>query len=309
MASFSKVLFILFSSLAAAAFAMIMSRFFIPKDVGLAGGAMVLGYGVIGLSIGLIISLLIRNKISNTVLLGINLVLFLFLFIFGMRIYQQIQKSNAAAQEEREKLQKMKPTAPTKPISYPAATTIGIGIAQPQLNPDQALYFYPAPKTDELPEQLTPTDSITFKQVSGGIDIATAPPWLVPERLKLDYQIFHFLVKSQSRSFLQVVGNKTNGKTAWIATSQVNYQDWASFLLTVHAVEPLNWEDNPLRSKPLRHADPLLKFNRKNILQPLKIENNWIQVNILNHDYNPIQKGWLRWRSDTQLSITYQLLS
>lgn len=309
MASFSKVLFILFSSLAAAAFAMIMSRFFIPKDVGLAGGAMVLGYGVLGLGIGLIISLLIRNKIPNKVVLGVNLVLFLFLFIFGMRIYQQIQKSNAAAQQERERLQKMTPTAPAKPISYPAATTMGIGIAQPKLKPDQTLYFYPAPKTDELPEQLTPTDSITFKQLPGGIDIATAPPWLVPERLKLDYQIFHFLVQSQSRYFLQVIGNKTNGQTAWIAKSQVNYQDWASFLLTVHAVEPLNWEDNPLRAKPLRHATPLLEFNAQNILQPLRIENNWIQVNILNQDYTPIQKGWIRWRSDAQLSITYQLLS
>lgn len=309
MASLSKVLFVLFSSLAVAAFAMIMSRFFIPKNVGLAGGAMVLGYGVIGLGIGLIISLLIRNKIPNKVLLGTNLVLFLFLFLFGLRIYQQIQKSNAAAEQEREKLQKMKPTAPAKPISYPATTTIGIGIAQPILSPKQTLYFYPAPKENQLPTQLTPLDSITFKKIPGGIDIATAPPWLVPEKLKLDYQLFHFLVKSQSRYFLQVVGNKTNGQTAWIAKSQVNYQDWASFLLTVHSVEPLNWEDNPLRSKPLRHADPLLKFNQNNILQPLKIENNWIQVNILDQDYNPIQKGWIRWRSDTQLSISYALLS
>jgi len=309
MASFSKVLFILFSSLAAAVLAMIMSRFFIPKNVGLAGGAMVLGYGVIGLGIGLIISLFIRNKVPSKIMLGTNIVLFFFLFFFGMRIYQQIQKSNAAAQQEREKLRQMKPTATAQAIADPAAIAMGIGIAQPQLKHDQPLYFYSTPKANQLPTQLTPTDSITFKRAPGGIEIATAPPWLVPEKLKLDYQIFHFLVKSQSRYFLQVVGNKTNGQTTWIAKSQVDYQDWPSFLLSVHAVEPLNWEDNPLRAKPLRHATPLLEYGSQNILQPLKVEDNWIQVNILDQNYKPLKTAWIRWRSASQLLITYQMLS
>lgn len=309
MASFSKVLFILFSSLAAAAFAMILSRFFIPKNVGLAGGAMVLGYGALGLSIGLIISLFIRNKVPSKIMLGTNVILFLILFFFGMRIYQQIQKSNEAAQQEREKLRQLKPTATAQAIADPAATAMGIGIAQPQLKFDQPLYFYSTPQTDQLPKELTPIDSITFKKTPAGIDIATAPPWLVPEKLKLDYQIFHFLVKSQSRCFLQLVGNKTNGQTTWVSKSQVDYQDWPSFLLNVNAVEPLNWENNPLRTKPLRHASPLLEYGAQNILQPLKIEENWIQVNILDQDYQPLQTAWIRWRSASQLLITYQMLS
>lgn len=309
MASFSKALFILFSSLAAAVLAMIMSRFFIPKNVGLAGGAMVLGYGMLGLGVGLIISLFIRNKIPSKIILGTNIVLFLFLSFFGMRIYQQIQKSNTAAQQEQEKLRQLKPTAAAQPIGEPAATAMGIGIAQPQLKFNQPLYFYSTPQTDQLPTELTPIDSITFKKAPAGIDIATAPPWLVPEKLKLDYQLFHFLVKSQSRYFLQVVGNKINGQTTWVAKSQVDYQDWPSFLLNVNAVEPLNWENNPLRSKPLRHASPLLEYGSQNILQPLKIEEHWIQVNILDQDYKPIQTGWIRWRSASQLLITYQMLS
>lgn len=309
MASFSKVLFILFSSLAAAILAMILSRFFIPKNVGLAGGAMVVGYGVIGLGIGLIISLFIRNKVPGRIMLGTNILLFLFLSFFGMRIYQQIQKSKTAAQQEREKLKQLKPTAAAQPVADPATVAMGIGIAKPLLNHEQPLYFYSAPKANQLPTQLIPIDSITFKKAPGGIEIATAPPWLVPEKLKLDYQIFHFLVTSQSKNFLEVVGNKTNGQTAWIVQSQVDYQDWPSFLLSVQAIEPINWENNPLRSKPLRHASPLLEYGAQNILQPLKIEDNWIQVNILDQNYEALQTGWIRWRSASQLLITYQMLS
>ena len=106
-----------------------------------------------------------------------------------------------------------------------------------------------------------------------------------------------------------MVGNKTNGQTAWIAKSQADYQDWPSFLLTVHALQPQDWENNPLRTKPLRHAPPLLEFNQDHILQPLKIKDYWIEVNILDQQYQVLRTGWIRWRSESELLITYDLLS
>jgi len=270
---------------------------------------MVLFYGLGGLVIGLIISMVLRNKLSSSILLGSNIVFSILITWFGLKIYQIDQKSKAALIEESKRLQKLQPTAPAEKVPVQDSQLMGIGIAKPKLQVDQPLYFYPAPQAKQQGEQGSPIDSITFKRSAQGIEIATAPPWLVPERLKLDYQVFHFLVLSQSRSFLQVVGNKTNGQTAWIAKSQVHYQDWSSFLLEVYALQPKNWDNNPLRIKPFTHADPLLEFNQQHILQPIKIKDQWIEIKILDQSHQALGTGWIRWRSESEILITYDLFS
>ncbi len=309
MVRFQKIVFILFSSLVFAILAMMLSRFFIPKNVGLAGGAMVLFYGLFGLILGLVTGLLLRNRLSIIFLQVSNAVCALFLILCSVKIYQQIAMSKAEAQEQRARYQHLKPTPTAQPIPVTDQVEMGIGIAQVHLQAGQSIYFYNKPQDNQLPEQLSPIDSVTFQEASHGIDIATAPPWLVPERLKLDYQIFHLLVKAQHRSYLQVVVNKTNGQTAWISRSQVIYQDWSSFLLGVSSIQPLDWENNPLRAKPLTHASPLLNIDSQYILQPLTIKGNWIEVSILDRDRLASGKGWLRWRSNTELLIIYDLLS
>lgn len=309
MVHFQKMVFILFSSLVFAILAMMLSRFFIPKDVGLAGGAMVLFYGLFGLVIGLAASLIGRNRLPIKFLQISNAAFALFLLFCGVRIYQHIASSKAEVQKRQERYQHLKPTPTTQPIPVTEQVKMGIGMAQVPLNPSQSLYFYNKPEADQLPEQLSPIDSITFQESLHGIAISTAPPWLVPERLKLDYQIFHFLVIAQNHSFLQVVVNKINGQTAWISKSQLNYQDWSNFLLGVSSIRPLNLDNNPLRTKPLTHAPPLLEINAPYTLHPLTIEGNWIEVKILNDKRQAIGKGWLRWRSNTALLISYDLLT
>jgi hypothetical protein len=309
MLRFQKIVFILFSSLVFAILAMMLSRFFIPKNVGLAGGAMVLLYGLFGLILGLVVSLVLRNRLSMKFLQLGNTVCALFLIICGVKIYQHIAVSKAEVQKQRARYQHLKHTPTAQPIPGADEVEMGIGIAQVHLKAGQSIYFYNKPQADQLAEQLSPMDSITFQAAPHGIDIATAPPWLVPEKLKLDYQIFHFLVIAQHRSYLQVVVNKTNGKTAWMSKSQLSYQDWSSFLLGVSAIAPLDWDNNPLRIKPLTHASPLLEIDSQYILQPLTIEGDWIEVSILDHNRQASGKGWLRWRSNTMLLISYDLLS
>lgn len=309
MLRFQKIVFILFSSLVFAILAMMLSRFFIPKNVGLAGGAMVLFYGLFGLIVGLVASLVLRNRLSIKFLQLSNAVCALFLIICGVKIYQHIALSKAEVQKRKERYQHLKPTPTAQPIPSSDQIEMGIGMAQVHLNAGQSVYFYNKPTGKQLGEQLSPIDSVTFEATSHGIEIASAPPWLAPERLKLDYQLFHFLVKAQHQSYLQVVVNKTNGKTAWMSRSQLHYQDWSSFLLGASAIQPLDWDNNPLRIKPLTHAPPLLDIDAQSILQPLTIEGQWMEVKILDHDHQEIGKGWLRWRSNTELLITYDLLT
>ncbi len=309
MVRFHKVVFILFSSLVIAVLMMMLSRFFIPKNVGLAGGAMVLFYGLFGFILGLMASLALRNRLSIKYLQKSNAIFALFLIFCTVRIYQHIATSKAEVKKRQERFQHLKPTPTARPIPVTDRVEMGIGIAQVHLKADQSIYFYSKPKVDQVPEQISPVDSVTLRDSPNGIDIATAPRWLVPERLKLDYQIFQFLVVAQHRSFVEVVVNKTNGQTAWMSRTQLSYKDWSSFLLEVSAIQPLDWDNNPLRTKPLTHAPPLLEIDAQYRLQPLTIEGNWIEVHVLDHDQQAIGKGWLQWRSNTKLLINYDLLS
>jgi len=90
---FATVLFLLFSAIFGGIIGLFSAKFFIPKDVGLAGGAMVLFYGLIGLVVGLIIALIFRTRISKTWITRLNIAFAIVTITFGIWIYQEIRKS------------------------------------------------------------------------------------------------------------------------------------------------------------------------------------------------------------------------
>jgi hypothetical protein len=45
------------------------------------------------------------------------------------------------------------------------------------------------------------------------VDIAEAPPWLVPQHLELDYEIFHLRAMTVTPEWLEVIGNARTGET------------------------------------------------------------------------------------------------
>ena len=73
----SNISFVVLSSILGGALGMILSRWLIPKGVGLAGGPMVLGYGLLGLFLALIGSLMINPRLSRQQLSIGNFFLFL----------------------------------------------------------------------------------------------------------------------------------------------------------------------------------------------------------------------------------------
>lgn len=64
MSKLITVLFVFFSAIVCAFGAMMLSRLFISKSSGLAGGAEVLGWGIMGLVGGIVLALVLKNKIS-----------------------------------------------------------------------------------------------------------------------------------------------------------------------------------------------------------------------------------------------------
>lgn len=184
----------------------------------------------------------------------------------------------------------------------------GIGVASPALLPNIPLYFYNQPDYDVLASQLQPVDSITFTKGKYHVDIATAPPWLFPEHIKLDYNIFTFRVVTYSQNWLEVIVNNTNGLTRWIDRHAVGYVDWGTYLTSIVAVEIIDIDKNPIRLKPLDNAGILAQVAGAQ-LRPIAIKGDWMLVSTVGLADRIVPTGWVRWRKDGVLLITYSILS
>jgi hypothetical protein len=59
-----NLLFVLLTALATGVFTMFLSPLWIPDDIGLAGGATVIMYGLLGAILGLVAAIVLRNQIN-----------------------------------------------------------------------------------------------------------------------------------------------------------------------------------------------------------------------------------------------------
>jgi hypothetical protein len=189
---------------------------------------------------------------------------------------------------------------------------LGVGMVRPTIGPGATLYFYGAPNLDQSDpagQAENPVDSVTFVEAEYYVDIATAPPWLVPEVLKLDYQLFYFRARSISRYWVEVVGNRTSGQTVWVLRSDVEFIPWVDFFLDVYAVEPLDVGSNPLRPRPFDYSDPLV-VDADEYYEPIEIRGTWMRVRP--HETSDVGTGtggWIKWRDAERLLISFSLLS
>ena len=95
-----------------------------------------------------------------------------------------------------------------------AQDAIGVGMVQVEARIGEPLYFFAEPEFDALPDVTSAVDSITFEQGPWYVDIATAPPWLVPETLKLDYDLLLFRAHTVRRDFVARPGWRGTGSAS-----------------------------------------------------------------------------------------------
>jgi len=186
--------------------------------------------------------------------------------------------------------------------------SVGIGIVSPHMTPGQSLYFYSAPDFDADPYLLQPVDSVTFMKGQHYTDIETAPPWLAPEHIKLDYQIFNFRAVTYSQNWIEVVVNNLTGQTAWVNSQAVDYIEWGTFLSGVVAVEVNDVSKNPIRLKPSDNSSILAQVPGAQ-LRPIAVQGDWLLVSTVGLADRIVPTGWIRWKKDNILLITYSLLS
>ncbi|WP_158858866.1 hypothetical protein [Lunatibacter salilacus] len=287
------------------------------KNQGLAGGAIVFGYGVIAAVIGLIISFIVSNKSNRKIILRLNIILALciagFYGYFHVRFLERQKEKN---QEDQTQDVPRKPTVPaigTAMIRYddlPALedSSFGLGMFSPFLSESNPLYFYNNPNLDKALMEHPPVDSITFKKSEyGGFDIATAPPYLVPEHLKLDYDVLYFKALSVTEDFVEIEVNGHSKQTAFVSKSSGMLSFWPDFFLSINSVEFLNSNTQTIYVKPLDHAGKVIQSY--SFMKPLLVRQDWMYVTLLNDNFEPVGKGWVKWKENGELLISYSFFS
>jgi len=300
------------------------------KGQGLAGGAIVFGWGVMFGGIAFIASFFIVRYVVHKWVVRLNwLLLIIVATTYGMFHYNYLER-----QKEKEKTEKKFDPPPTTPVptastsqtspmamlnkakitpKVPVAQlnnekTMGMGFFSPNYYEKPVLYFYGNLTPGKSLMDHAPYDSITFKRNKHNqFEIATAPPWLVVDYAKLDYNLFYFKVKSVSRESLEVVVNESNNQTAYIDRRAGDFAYWPDFLLGVHSVEFIPDSKEKVKVKPLDYA------GESNVpyefMRPLKVRGNWMHVTLWNSSFKGIGSGWIRWKRDEKLLILYNMLS
>ncbi|MGB1309404.1 MAG: hypothetical protein ACPG6B_10870 [Oceanihabitans sp.] len=202
------------------------------KNQMLAGGAIVLGWGVLFAGIALIASIFIAYYLQLKKIIKLNwALLILLLILYGITHYNYLERKKEKAKKELLEKQSSTLINTNKSISKNTNQTLlainanhslktknnlAIGFFKPNYIENPTVYFYGNINLEKELLEHTPQDSIVFtRDTYNNINTSYAPPWLFPEHLKLDYDIFIFKVLGVSSNFVKVEANKTNHQIFW----------------------------------------------------------------------------------------------
>lgn len=298
------------------------------KNQGLAGGAIVVGYGVLFAGVGFIASFFIAYYVATKLLVKINVFLLILLLAAIGYKYFEFQQRDKLQKEESEKFDppSTTPTSQTEPLGMAKLysrhindgvpqkilneenSEMGMGFFSPNYYESPTLYFYGNLNLEKSLMDHAPYDSITFKRNKfNQFEIATAPPFLVPEYLKLDYDRLYFKVMSVSEDFIEVVVNKTNGQTSYVDRRAGRLIYWPEFLLSMHSVEFLPYSKEKVHERSFENSG---KVNTPHqFMRAAQIKGDWMKVLLLNGDFKTVANGWIQWKREGKLLIMYNLLS
>jgi len=282
------------------------------KGQGLAGGAIVFGYGVISAVIAFISSIFIAQLLGSLLVKRLNKILiFIVAVMLALLTYRYQTRHVPLKQSFYQNAEILFPTAQAASLQTNQATTykppMGLGMAAPDFYNNKEIFFFGNPNLEKAVSDHTPTEKLTFNRSEKGISIKTAPPWFVPAHLKMDYDVLNLRLISVSHEFIEVMVNKRTGQTTYMDRSKNKLIYWPEFLLSINSVEPVSREDNPVRIKTLNHAAVVpIPYS---FLKPLKIRRQWMQVELQDDDYKSHGKGWIKWQDKGDLIIRYSLFS
>lgn len=197
-----------------------------------------------------------------------------------------------------------KPVLLNKRVESP----MGIGFFKPNYFEHQILYFYGGVNLEKELREHVPADSVVFaKDQYENTTTSYAPPWLYPEHLKLDYGIIIFKVLGEGRDFIKVEANRESGQITYLDKNAGTFTAWPEFLLSVHSVEFNEVSLKKVFVKPLDYAGEV--NTTYDFMQPLLVEEDWMYVKLVDDGLHEQGRGWIRWKRNGVLLVSYSLLS
>ena len=185
---------------------------------------------------------------------------------------------------------------------------IGMGYFIPDFYEQPVLYFYRDPNLEKSLPEHGPYDSITFKRNEyNQFEIATAPPWLVPEILKLDYDMLYFRLVSVTDEFAEIIVNAQNNQTSYVSKRSGKIAYWPGFLLGVNSVEFFANSKEKVQARPFKGSAIMNVVHE--FMRPVRIKGEWMEVLLLDDGFQKVGKGWVQWIRDNKLLVMYNLLS
>ena len=279
------------------------------RHQGLAGGAIVLGYGVISGGVALLAAIIAAGFLDRSRVILFNKILpfLIAIVLFALKIAVETRNAKRAQSD-------MPPVdIQTVPVSegimgpQHQVSKLGLGMFMPNYYENRVLYFYGRPTNGKGIDKQIPTDSVVFKRGDHSLEISYAPPWLLPEVMKLDYEMFALKALTLHHDLIEVEVNKRKSKSTYVDRYSGRMQYWPDFLFAINSVEPIDRTKNPIRLRPFDHGSIIDKSFE--ILKPLAIQSNWMEVELLDSEYRSNGTAWIKWHEEGQLLITYNLLS
>ena len=286
--------------------------FGIGANQGLASGAIVLFRAFIMGVLGLGLALIIYVKRKPLPLLKINLILLLILGLTILLLLVTPKKSSKPAKPFQDKasleLSYVDFNDPEETHFYAKSEKkMGLGLFTPNFFENRVLYFYANLNLEKALDEHHPIDSITFKiNEHNSYDIKTAPPWLKPEHLKMDYDMLFFKVLGITEEFVEVVVNTANIQTFFVSRYAGEIKYWPEFLLAVNSIEFNDLSDRKVHA---RHFESSSEINLVfEVMRAVQIKGDWAKVHLLDDSRIKLGTGWIRWRKCENLLVRYNLL-
>jgi hypothetical protein len=192
----------------------------------------------------------------------------------------------------------------------------GKGLISVDIEKMPTLEFYEDPdsKTPFHIAQIFNDPSINSYNIKNYNEISK--DWFNPLHFGLDYFIFYIQCSEIKNSWYQVVINEKTNLKCWIKKSSfLKYVTWDQFISGVVSIKPNDSENNPILLEPNINAQ---KADKQLIdcLAPVSVIGEWLKVRIdpavcdmtNEMDESEIFEGFIRWRKDDNLLITYYLL-
>jgi hypothetical protein len=277
------------------------------KNQGLAGGAIVLMYGLISAFITLLAAIYLVS-ISNpnrivffNKILGVIAIASIAILQYRFKERQKLKEEAIVSSPMQEK---MTPTKIPKTDNFtPLSADYGDGLGFFKVD----YQSHPVIKIQEDINSL-PTDSLVFtKNENGVFEMNKSPQYVNPHHLKLDFDVLYFKMVAIYQDKVELIADKNDLKTILVDKNKGQIILWPDFLLSVNAIEFKDKNNNYLYIRPEENAE---KNNTAyDILQVKEVKGQWAKVELYDDNYNSKGQAWLRWKKEGKILISYSLFS